>query len=192
LLSTVIVATGRVKSRPGVSPTLPEVPRLPLIMAVNPRFAVLVLVGALAGCSSPDVPTSGAGATPSARAGLGAAAPTLSLVDRANFQSPSKNITCDLTTDSVRCEIVKRDWEPPARPAGCELGWGHGMSIENGKVNFVCAGDTVVGTATTVLPYGTSLRAGSVQCDSGNAAMRCLDQKSQHGFTLSVEDYNIF
>jgi hypothetical protein len=169
-------------------------------MAVNPRFAALVLVGALAGCassgSSADVPA----ATPSARAGLGAAAPSssslpspvVSLVDQANFQSPSKNITCDLAAGTVRCEIVKRDWEPPPRPAACRLDWGQGMSIESGKPAFVCAGDTIIGTATTVLPYGSSLRAGSIQCDSGNAAMRCVDQKSQHGFTLSVQDYNLF
>jgi hypothetical protein len=171
-------------------------------MAVNPKFAVLALVGVLAGCassgSSPDVPTSRAAVTPSARAGLGSAAssslpsPVVSLVDQAKFQSPSKNITCDLAPGAVRCEIVKRDWEPPPRPAACRLGWGHGMSIENGKPDFVCAGDTINGTATTVLPYGSSLRAGSIQCDSGDAAMRCVDQKSEHGFTLSVQDYNLF
>jgi hypothetical protein len=173
-------------------------------MAVNPKLAVLVLVGALAGCassgSSPDVPASHAAVPPSARAGLGAAvssssglpSPVVSLVDQANFQSPSKNITCDLAAGTVRCEIVKRDWEPPPRPAACQLGWGHGMSIESGKPDFLCAGDTIIGTATTVLPYGSSLRAGSIQCDSGNAAMRCVDQKSQHGFTLSVQDYNLF
>ena len=160
-------------------------------MAVNCRFAALVLVGALAGCSLPgsspsSPPSSG---TPSARTGLGAA---VRVVDRANFQSPSRNITCDLTLDSARCEIVKRNWKPPSRPADCQLAWGQGMILADGKANFACAGDTVIGTATSVLPYGESLRAGRVQCDSGNAAMRCIDQKSQHGFTLSVEDYNLF
>jgi hypothetical protein len=165
-------------------------------MAVNPKIAALVLVGALAACSSPgspaDVPTAAPG-VPSARAGLGAAAtPAPRVVDQADFQSPSRNITCDLTTGAVRCEIVKRDWSPPSKPADCQLGWGQGMSIKDGKADFVCAGDTVVGTATEVLPYGSSLRAGSVQCDSGNAALRCVDQKSQHGFTLAVADYNLF
>lgn len=66
------------------------------------------------------------------------------------------------------------------------------MSISNGKADFVCAGDTVIGTASTVLPYGSSLRGGTVQCDSGNEALRCVDQTSQHGFTLAVADYNLF
>ncbi|MEV6848380.1 DUF6636 domain-containing protein [Actinoplanes sp. NPDC051411] len=133
--------------------------------------------------------------TPASEVGLGAApSPTepVSVVTEANFQSPSKNITCDLTTGAVRCEIVKRDWQPPPRPASCQLGWGHGMSIANGKADFVCAGDTVIGTASEVLPYGSALRAGSVQCYSGNAAMRCIDETSQHGFTLAVADYNLF
>jgi uncharacterized protein DUF6636 len=163
-------------------------------MAVNPKIAALMLVGVLAGCSSPG-DSSSPPVTPSARAGLGtaaAASPVVRDVEQANFQSPSKNITCDLTAGAVRCEIVKRDWEPPPRPPSCGLGWGHGMSIQNGKAGFVCAGDTVIGTATEVLPYGSSLRSGDVQCDSGNAALRCMDEKSQHGFTLAVADYNLF
>jgi uncharacterized protein DUF6636 len=166
-------------------------------MAVNRGILALVLVGALAGCSAPLSPRSSpsSSAAPSAREGLGAAAtpsPTVRVVEQANFLSPSKNITCDLTTGAVRCEIVKRAWEPPPRPASCQLGWGHSMSIDNGKADFVCAGDTVVGTATEVLPYGSSFRAGSVRCDSGNEALRCVDSKSQHGFTLAVADYNLF
>lgn len=164
-------------------------------MAVNLRIVALVTLGALAGCSSSGGSTSPATATPSARAGMGTAgppSPAVSLVERANFQSPSKNITCALTTGSVRCDIGNRNWQPPAAPSSCQLDWGQGMTIANGKVSFVCAGDTVMGTATFVLPYGSSVRAGSVQCDSGNAAMRCTDQKTQHGFTLSVQDYNIF
>jgi hypothetical protein len=163
-------------------------------MAVIRKLAALTLVGVvLAGCSSPSF--SSPPATPSARAGLGTAAAPSSVVrdvEQADFQSPSKNITCDLTAGAVRCEIVKRDWEPPPQPASCQLGWGRGMSIENGKAGFVCAGDTVIGTATEVLPYGSSLRAGDVQCDSGNEALRCTDQTTQHGFTLAVADYNLF
>lgn len=170
-------------------------------MVVKPKIAASVLVGAalvVAGCgsagSSPDVPAS---SSHNAQVGLGAApssatSPSVSVVQAANFQSPSKNITCDLTVGAVRCEIVNRQWEPPPSPASCRLAWGHSMSIENGKAAFVCAGDTVIGTATRVLPYGSSLRAGSVQCDSGDAALRCFDVKTQSGFTLAVADYDLF
>jgi hypothetical protein len=175
-------------------------------MAVIFKLATFVLVGALAGCSLPSSPggSSAAGtssssvATPSARSGLGAASPSatpspvVSVVEDATFQSPSKNITCVLTTSSVRCDIARKTWTVPTRPASCQLDWGNGMYLNKGVAGFVCAGDTVAGTATRVLPYGTSLRAGTVQCDSGNAALRCVDTSSQHGFTLAVADYNLF
>jgi hypothetical protein len=160
-------------------------------MTVIPRLAALVLVGALAGCSAPQVTTSSA--PPSARVGLGAIpSPVVSIVDEANFQTPSKNITCALTASLVRCDIINRNWKPPPKPASCQLDWGHGMYVEPGKADFICAGDTVLGSATSVLPYGSSLRAGRLQCDSENAALRCVDQNSQHGFTLAVADYNLF
>ena len=116
----------------------------------------------------------------------------VSVVEQANFQTPSKNITCALTVSSVRCDIVQRDWQPPTKPASCQLDWGNGVYLDNGKADFICAGDTVVGTATMVLRYGSSLQAGNVQCDSRNAALRCIDKKSQHGFTLAVADYALF
>ncbi len=180
-------------------------------MAAIFKVATFVLVGALAGCSlsSPPGGSSAAGApsssvvTPRARTGLGAASsspaspsvaplPVVSVVEDATFQSPSKNITCVLTTSSVRCDIARKSWTAPTRPASCQLGWGNGIYLNKGEAGFVCAGDTVAGTATRVLPYGTSLRAGTVQCDSGNAALRCVDNSSQHGFTLAVADYSLF
>jgi hypothetical protein len=114
------------------------------------------------------------------------------VVERANFRSPSKNITCVLAVGSVRCDIVSKAWQPPTRPVSCQLDWGNGVYLDNGKADFLCAGDTVVGTATMELPYGVSLRAGDVQCYSERAAMRCIDNKSQHGFTLAVADYQLF
>jgi hypothetical protein len=175
-------------------------------MAIISKLAAFVLVGALAGCSLSSSPsgTPAAGAssspvtTPSARTGLGAASspvapsPVVTVVKDANFQSPSKNITCVLTTSAVRCDIIRKTWTAPTRPASCQLDWGNGMYLNEGEAGFVCAGDTVVGTATMVLPYGTSLQAGNVRCDSGNAALRCMDNSSQHGFTLAVADYNLF
>lgn len=116
----------------------------------------------------------------------------VSVVKQANFQSPSKNITCVLTVGAVRCDIVNKNWQPPTRPASCQLDWGNGMYLDNGKADFICAGDTVVGTATMVLRYGSSLLAGDVQCDSENTALRCVDKKSQHGFSLAVAAYQLF
>jgi len=114
------------------------------------------------------------------------------VVADAAFETPSRNITCVMSRDSVRCDIARKDWAPPAKPASCTLAWGNGIVIENGKAQFTCAGDTTAGKATMILPYGASVRAGHVQCDSNQTALRCEDQRSETGFTLAIARYNLF
>ena len=160
-------------------------------------LAGLGLAAVLAGCSG-----SGDGAGPSAppaaaNAGLGAApaAPSVNVtkkVTEAAFRTPSQNIGCYLTAEAARCDIVKKSWDPPPKPADCELDWGNGISVyQEQEAAFTCAGDTVLG-AGDVLDYGRSLQAGEFVCDSSSAAMRCSNVSSGHGFTLSVQQYQLF
>src|SRR5882724_4480043 len=118
-------------------------------MAVNPRLAALVLLGLLAGCTASGGGSSSPSSTsslPSAHAGLGAPpSPSVTQVDEAIFRTPSKNIACALTSKSVRCDIVNKSWQPPPKPADCQLDWGFGVFLENGQAGFLCAGDTVAG-----------------------------------------------
>ena len=159
---------------------------------------VLILASAMAGCSGAPDARNRATVAPSAaaEAGLGAA-PTPSAnvtkkVTEANFRTPSKNIGCFLSADSARCDIVKKRWAPPAKPADCELDWGNGVAVgRDGAATFTCAGDTVLG-AREELAYGQSLRAGDFVCDSSSVAMRCSNVASGHGFTLSVQQYDLF
>jgi len=165
---------------------------------------VIVAGVVLAGCSG----SSGASDQPSAQAVAGAgglggaptsatssAAPSPNVtkkVTEARFQTPSKNIGCALTAEMVRCDIVKKDWTPPPKPADCELDWGFGIIVEKGaKASFNCAGDTVIG-AGEVLAYGQSLRAGDFVCDSTSSSLRCSNVTSGHGFALSAQSYDIF
>jgi len=113
-------------------------------------------------------------------------------VDEAIFRTPSKNIACALTSKSVRCDIVNKSWQPPPKPADCQLDWGFGVFLENGQAGFLCAGDTVAGAATTTLAYGNALRSGVLLCDSESVALRCVDEKTGHGFTLAVAQYTLF
>ena len=54
----------------------------------------------------------------------------------------------------ARCDIIDRDWSPPAQPADYEFDYGQGISLASGEhAQFVCAGDTAFG-ADEVLPYG--------------------------------------
>lgn len=166
-------------------------------MATIDRLAALVLTGALAGCTS-----LGGGRdpspSPSAHAGLGAPpsagvpSPSVAEIDEAIFRTPSKNIACALTSKSVRCDIARKDWKPPPKPAACELDWGFGVFLENGRANFICAGDSVLGATTMTLAYGSALRSGDLLCDSESVALRCIDQKTGHGFTLAVAQYSFF
>ena len=162
-------------------------------MVVVAKVLAVALIGVLAGCTSSSGRTpSPSSSAPAAHAGLGGPSGAVTVVDEAYFRTPSKNIVCALTTTSVRCDIIRKDWQPPPKPADCELDWGFGMHIDNGKAGFLCAGDSVIGTAKTTLEYGHALRAGDLLCDSESSSLRCSDGKSGHGFALAVAQYTLF
>jgi hypothetical protein len=160
---------------------------------------VLTLVGALTACSASGEPDP----RPTTRAAFGdapasasvppsAVSPSSAVVDAANFVSPSGNIGCYLDESGARCDIVRKNWQPPPAPADCELDWGNGISVhQREEATFTCAGDTVLG-GKEKLAYGKSLRAGDFTCSSDSKAMRCENTESGHGFTLAVEQYNLF
>lgn len=148
---------------------------------------------AVAACSSGGggTPSSQSSSLPSAHAGFGASS-VVTEVDEAFFQTPSKNIICDLSASAVRCDIVNKSWSPPAKPSSCELDWGNGMHITAGKAGFNCAGDTLIGTASVTLGYGQADRSGSVLCTSESSGLTCKDEKTGRGFTLAVARYSLF
>lgn len=158
------------------------------------RLVPFALVCALAGCTAsgpPTVPPSSP--PPSARAGFGGKKPpSVTKVERATFRTPSKNIFCDLTGSLVRCDIVRKTWTPPPKPADCELDWGNGLTLEAGKVDVTCTGDSLVGAATQTLEYGSALRAGDIQCESESSGLTCMSDKTGHGFTLAAARYALF
>jgi uncharacterized protein DUF6636 len=167
-------------------------------------FLGFVFVGG--GCSGPE-----RGApTPSAKVGFGdrdgppagsvsptsagsvSPAPAVSVAE-AFFRTPSRNIVCVLTQESVRCDIRNRSWRPIPKPADCGLGWGNGLYVgKTGEAGFTCAGDTVLTSSRQTLEYGHALRAGDLICDSESAGVRCSNEASGHGFTLSAQEYSFF
>lgn len=160
-------------------------------------FLVLALLGVLSGCSLPDdgsAPTP-ATAVPSARAGFGGPTPTpvpAREVKESKFRTPTQNIACLLSESEVRCDIVRKNWSAPSKPADCELDWGNGMTVTGGEATFTCVGDTVVGTSTSTLKYGQAVRSGTVRCDSIHTGLTCKDEKTGHGFTLASAKYELF
>ena len=108
------------------------------------------------------------------------------------FVSPTGNVSCMIDADLARCDIIDRDWSPPPRPADCEFDYGQGISLAPGEpAEFVCAGDTAFG-ADEVLPYGDSITAGVLRCESAEAGITCRDTQTSHGFSISQQAYQLF
>ena len=108
------------------------------------------------------------------------------------FVAPSGNVSCMIDADLARCDIIDRDWSPPPRPADCEFDYGQGISLAPGEpAEFVCAGDTAFGP-DEVLPYGDSITAGALRCESAESGITCRDTTTAHGFTISLEAYRLF
>jgi len=108
------------------------------------------------------------------------------------FQSPSHNIGCIISKRGVRCDIRKKSWSPPMRPAFCFLDWGNGVTVDrHGKAEFTCAGDTALGYGK-VLRYGYSVRVGRFRCLSKKSDMRCFNRRNGHGFKLSRQRARLF
>jgi hypothetical protein len=112
------------------------------------------------------------------------------VTETTGFTSPTGNIGCYIGTENVRCDIGERDWQPPPKPADCDLDYGQGIAMHiGGSPRIVCAGDTARARGTDPLPYGQSIQAGSLRCDSAESGMSCNDLATGHGFTLSRQDY---
>jgi hypothetical protein len=108
------------------------------------------------------------------------------------FTSPSGNIGCVIDPVSVRCDIQNRDWDPPKAPSSCELDFGQGISLEAGAApEFVCAGDTTLQSGPE-LPYGQTIGAGLLRCESEESGITCRDIETGRGFTLSKQRYELF
>lgn len=116
------------------------------------------------------------------------------IVHLKTFRSPSGNIGCALYEGGARCDIRKRDWSPPPRPAQCpqETGYGQGVEVAHtGEAGFVCAGDTALDPSSSSLSYGTASEVGGSECISRKNGVTCVN-RAGHGFFLSIQSYQIF
>lgn len=108
------------------------------------------------------------------------------------FSSPSANIGCYIDKRNVRCDIRRRSWKPPPKPARCESDFGQGVGLNaGGRPAFVCAGDTALGSREK-LAYGEGIQAGVLRCISRRSGITCKDTRSGPGFSLSRERYRLF
>lgn len=111
-----------------------------------------------------------------------------------NFRTPSGNIGCDMRSTSTRCDIIRYDYRPPARPAACDLEWGDSVAVgSRSRSRFVCHGDTVLPPpgARYRVAYGTVIRRGGITCTVRRTGVTCRNRRG-HGFTLAREAVRLF
>jgi hypothetical protein len=177
-------------------------------------LAVAVVATAVAGCGSSasktvtvttqatTPATAPATSTTSTASGIAttqspttATQPAAVTVHLSDFRSPSGNIGCIILSGGARCDISKRNWSPPARPASCStvVDFGQGLAVNpSGPGRFVCAGDTALNPQATPLPYGQDSSVGSVTCASTTAGVTCTNTNTGHGFFIAVQGYRVF
>ena len=165
----------------------------------NGWFALPALLGllALGGCggSTKTVSVGGSPAEGNATASKTTTELTGPVVHLSAFRSPTGNIGCMLSAGQARCDIERRSWSPPARPASCPAVVDFGQGLEMGTIGasrFVCAGDTVRDPKSPVLPYGSTSISGSFDCISATNGMTCTRPSDGHGFFLSIQTYRLF
>jgi hypothetical protein len=142
--------------------------------------------------AQPSTTTAQSTSTTTETTAPGSAAPARKLTA---FQLPSRNIGCYISTQfggNARCDIRDRTWQPPPKPANCELDWGQGVAFHgNRRAGVVCAGDTTLNQGP-VLSYGQRSQSGPIVCQSRQAGVTCTNTGSSHGFFLSRQSYRLF
>jgi hypothetical protein len=141
-------------------------------------------------------PTTSASSTSSTSAPPSGPGDAISRVlHKSSFQSPTGNIGCMIGGGVARCDIVKRSWSPPARPASCpsQVDFGQGLEVDrSGNGRVVCAGDTARDPSAAKLPYGTASRVGNFLCISRTAGIACSNTSTNHGFAIGAQGYRLF
>lgn len=75
----------------------------------------------------------------------------------------------------------------------CDLDWGGGVLVGNGPSEYLCAGDSALGSSDTpVLEYGTGYDIGPFRCVSQAAGVSCTNRRTGHGFRLSRQTARLF
>lgn len=139
--------------------------------------------------------------------------------DRAAFLSPSGNIACVLTTESVTCQIFDKTFTPgageivPDAVGSCGPAEANAMRTVAESAAWTCVSEDLTSDATltaggwwepevdrdtlevdgervAVLPYGQRLQVGSVYCDSSDSGVTCANPELDgRRFQLSRGSY---
>ncbi len=108
------------------------------------------------------------------------------------FTSPDGNIGCIADETMVRCDIRKHSWKVKPDPE-CQLDYGNGLALADGKAEIVCAGDTTLNSGPEV-GHGMINMVGPFECSSSHKgdSMRCENMNTGNGFELSRSEFSTF
>jgi hypothetical protein len=126
--------------------------------------------------------------------GLGAAIPRSAADDVYSFSSPSGNIVCGISAESVTCDIGDHTYTPPPRPDICQGGWADriNLSADGPAPGFGrCHTDTAIRPGLPILNYGDSVQRGSIVCSSAFDGITCATSATGHSFRISRESYEL-
>ena len=109
------------------------------------------------------------------------------------FTTPGDNIACVMRStsggDETLCDVQKKTWSSPKKPASCAASWGKRVSLTSQGASFAC-GDGNILRERTVLKAGMSNTVGATTCTSTGVGVNCT--LHEHGFQLSAAAYKIF
>jgi uncharacterized protein DUF6636 len=122
-------------------------------------------------------------------------------VTRYEFQSPSGDVVCEMTTGSdgaggVLCDVDSLS--RPPYPPDCPQGWGYRFGLDQGSAPIShCQQDTIIpgsiprNRALDTLAYGQTRAVGTLTRDSETSGVTCTDSGTGHFFRVSHESYQL-
>lgn len=110
------------------------------------------------------------------------------------FQNSSQNISCNLGSGGVACEISNRAYtiSTPPPPCAQNSAWGDRFSLnQGGTVQMDCHNDTLHVQGEPVVANGQTQSAGTISCNPDTQSIKCTDSSTGHFFFMSPSSYQI-
>lgn len=113
----------------------------------------------------------------------------MGLDDRISFMTPSGHIICTGGSDVLICYAESATLPGPPRPVESSSGnWEPYLEFGDEITYGVAAGNPMLPQKANVLPYGSTLRFGDIECLSARDGITCVNFPSSTGFHLSRDD----
>lgn len=107
------------------------------------------------------------------------------------IQSPSLNISCEISSTSASCSILERNYAEAGLPDCPDRLFS--IVVEQ-ETSLACGSEYLgsVGDSVTTLEYGMTVANDTVACESDTTGMTCWNQWTGHGFKISRASNVIF